>query len=132
MIIYKDVIPSSFKAVDICVRSVIREMESYDALQDDALLFKVSFVLRELMNNSVEHGHNFDIEKNIHCTVGYEDPFLKIEISDQGPGIKKDQTYLQDIDNDKRERRRGLKLIEELDFNIELVDSIIRLDLDVS
>lgn len=130
--IYKNEIQSSFKAVDICVREVVRLMEANDKLMDDSLLFKVSFVLRELMNNSVEHGNKFDINKKITCNVVYDEPLLLIEISDEGKGFIRDDGYYSVLNNEKRERRRGLKLIEELDFKIDMEKSTIRLNLVVS
>jgi len=65
LIIYEKAIHSSFKEVDTSVREILVLMEAIDALSDETLLFKVSFVLRELMNNSVEHGNRFDIKKMI-------------------------------------------------------------------
>lgn len=132
MIIFKDDIPSSFKAVDVCVREIIKQMSTHEVLNDDTIQFKVSFVLRELMNNSVEHGNNFDIKKRIFCYVALEQLILRIEIADEGPGIQTDEVYISDLSDDMRERRRGLKLIEDLDFRVELEDSTIRLDLDIS
>ncbi|MCH4889877.1 ATP-binding protein [Acidaminobacter sp. JC074] len=130
--IYKNEIQSSFKAVDVCVRDVLLLMEEHPELSDESLLFKISFVLRELMNNSVEHGNNFDINKRITCEIFYEAPVLKIEISDEGNGFVKNDGYYKALDNDKRERRRGLKLIEDLNFIIEMEKSTIRLNLDIS
>jgi anti-sigma regulatory factor (Ser/Thr protein kinase) len=130
--IYKSEIQSSFKAVDVCVREVLQLMEANDKLSDDSLLFKVSFVLRELMNNSVEHGNKFDVSKHISCIVEFKNPTLLIEISDEGKGFVRDDGYYSALDNEKRERRRGLKLIEELDFKIDMEKSTIRLNLEVS
>ena len=130
--IYKNEIQSSFKSVDLCVREVLQLMEKHENLSDESLLFKVSFVLRELMNNSVEHGNKFDISKSISCSIEYNAPKLMIEISDEGKGFIRDNGYYRALDNEKRERRRGLKLIEELNFVIEMEKSTIRLNLDMS
>ncbi|MBI9011149.1 MAG: ATP-binding protein [Clostridiales bacterium] len=130
--IYKNEIQSSFKSVDLCVREVLQLMEKHESLSDESLLFKVSFVLRELMNNSVEHGNKFDINKSICCNIEYNAPKLMIEISDEGKGFIRDNGYYRALDNEKRERRRGLKLIEELNFVIEMEKSTIRLNLDIS
>lgn len=130
--IYKNEIQSSFKSVDLCVREVLQLMGKHESLSDESLLFKVSFVLRELMNNSVEHGNKFDINKIISCTIEYNAPKLMIEISDEGKGFIRDNGYYRALDNEKRERRRGLKLIEELNFVIMMEKSTIRLNLDIS
>jgi len=130
--IYKNEIQSSFKSVDLCVREVLQLMEKHESLSDESLLFKVSFVLRELMNNSVEHGNKFDVNKRIICRIEYDAPELLIEITDEGKGFIRDNGYYRALDNEKRERRRGLKLIEELNFVIEMEQSTIRLNLDIS
>jgi len=64
--------------------------------------------------------------------VRFTDSVLRIEISDEGSGFIIDDVYFKALDNEKRERRRGLKLIEDLDFRIEHHNSTICLNLDVS
>jgi anti-sigma regulatory factor (Ser/Thr protein kinase) len=131
LIIYEKRIPSSFKDVDKSVRDVLRILENYEGLSDESLLFKVSFVLRELMNNAVEHGNRFDITKFINCIITFDTSILAIEISDEGSGFVISDTYYNLLDDEKRERRRGLKLIEDLNFKIDIDDSTIRLKLNV-
>lgn len=130
MILYENQIKSSFKEVDKCVRSILILMGNHKSLSDESILFKVSFVLRELMNNSVEHGNHFDISKLITCKIYYEVPNLIIEISDEGNGFKQDNRY-NNLNFDKRERRRGLKLIEDLNFKVEIYESTIKLQTNV-
>lgn len=132
LIIIDKKIQSSFKAVDDCVKEVISTMKRHETLSDEGLLFKVSFVLRELMNNSVEHGNQFDISKSISCVIDYSNDVLSIEVSDEGKGFVHGENYYKALDQDMRERRRGLKLIEELEFRIEMEHNTIRLNLDVS
>ena len=95
-------------------------MKTFDPLKDEELLFKTSFVLRELLNNSVEHGNKFDENKGIDCLVLYSPPYLKIEIQDEGEGFEIDQTYFEALENDHRNRRRGLKLVEALNFELNI------------
>lgn len=132
MILFERQIPSSFKEVDLCVREVLSLLSAEEALSDESLLFKVSFVLRELMNNAVEHGNSFDVKKHIECLVAFDMPILKIEISDEGKGFIINDAYYRALDNEKRERKRGLKLIEELNFEIQIDRSTIQLKLNVS
>ncbi|MBN2796649.1 MAG: ATP-binding protein [Clostridia bacterium] len=132
MIIYQKTIPSSFKEVDNCVRDVLTLLESHEALSDESMLFKISFVLREVMNNAVEHGNHFDSNKVVHCRIHYDIPVLKIEITDEGNGFIINDTYYEILDDEKRERRRGLKLIEDLNFIIDIENTTIRLILDLS
>lgn len=131
MIIYKTDINSNFKMVDQCVRTILAKMKDVETLSDEDLLFKVSFVLRELMNNSVEHGHHFDNSKLIHCCIDYESPYLKLTVSDQGEGLDMEDAYYESLDNDMRERRRGLKLIEALGFKIRVNKTTVALTLEI-
>jgi hypothetical protein len=64
--------------------------------------------------------------------IKFETPCLIIEISDEGDGFVRNDAYFDSLDNDKRERSRGLKLIEDLNFKIEIKNSTIKLNLDVS
>lgn len=132
LIIYQKTIPSSFNAVDLCVRDVLAVLEKHDALSDESMLFKISFVLREVMNNAVEHGNRFDTEKVVHCDIHYESPVLRINITDEGEGFAINDTYYEILDDEKRERRRGLKLIEDLNFTIEVEKTTISLLLDLT
>lgn len=118
IIIYEKKIASNFEAVDRCVNDILQKMKTFDPLKDEELLFKTSFVLRELLNNSVEHGNKFDENKGIDCLVLYSPPYLKIEIQDEGEGFEIDQTYFEALENDHRNRRRGLKLVEALNFEL--------------
>ncbi len=131
MILYEDAIKSSFKEVDKCVREILLIMGEHEYLSDESILFKVSFVLRELLNNSVEHGNKFDLSKLIKCKIDFDNKNLNIEISDEGPGLEREERYYKEISFDKRERRRGLKLIEDLNFNVEIKGNIIKLGLNI-
>ena len=131
MILYENEIHSSFKEVDQCVRNVLVLMGEHEYLSEESILFKVSFVLRELMNNSVEHGNAFDISKLIRCKVSFDRPKLTIEISDEGEGFYRDENYYKEVDFDKRERRRGLKLIKDLNFDVDVNENTIKLNLNV-
>lgn len=127
LIIFNQKIASSFTAVDACVKEIILIMEGVTDLSDEGLLFRTSFVLREILNNAVEHGNHFDDNKSIDCDIVYEPPCLKIVIQDEGEGFQVNDTYYDALDNDKRERHRGLNLIEELNFEIHIHKNIFKL-----
>jgi two-component sensor histidine kinase len=129
LIIYDKRISSSFKAVDENVREILRIMGEIELLNDESLLFKISFVLREILNNSVEHGNHFDSSKMITCHIKMEDSVLFMEISDEGDGFVRNDVYYEALDNTKRERQRGLKLIEDLNFKIDVEGNNIKLAL---
>jgi serine/threonine-protein kinase RsbW len=127
IIIYESKIASNFEAVDRCVNEILNKMSEFEALKDEELIFRTSFVLRELLNNSVEHGNKFDENKDIDCLVLYSPPHLKIEIVDEGEGFEIDQTYYEALENDHRNRRRGLKLVEALDFELIITKNKFKL-----
>lgn len=131
LIIMDQKIASSFTAVDACVNEIILIMTDIDALSDEGLLFRTSFVLREILNNAVEHGNGFDETKKIDCHIAYDSPYLKIKIKDEGEGFQVNESYYDALDNDKRERHRGLKLIEELKFEIHIHKSTFKLKTNV-
>jgi len=131
LIIYKEKIASSFTAVDVSVKEIIHTMSEVDHLSDEGLLFRTSFVLREVLNNSVEHGNHFDESKFIECHVDFDYPYLQIMIQDEGEGFHVNQAYYNTLDNDKRERHRGLQLIEELEFEIHIHKSTFKLKTNV-
>lgn len=132
MIIYENRIASSFDDVDLCVKEILEILSNHASLSDESLLFKLSFVLRELMNNAVEHGNRFDLEKTVTCAIIFQHPILEIIISDEGEGFIMNDVYYDALENEKRERRRGLKLIEDLNFDIIIENSTISLKLDLT
>lgn len=131
MVIYENKIESSFKNVDICVKEVLVKLADYEKLADESTLFKVSFVLRELMNNSVEHGNGFDISKLIYCNISYDNNNLFIEIKDEGKGFSVEDSYGKNMNFNHRERHRGLRLIEDLEFSVKVDKNKIKLELKV-
>lgn len=131
LIIYNDKIVSSFTAVDACVNEIIKRMSNVQELSDDELMFKTSFAIREILNNAVEHGNHFDESKDVDCYVVYDKPDLVIKIADEGEGFKINDSYYDALDNDKRERRRGLSLIEALNFQINIDKNTFELKMNV-
>lgn len=132
MRIYKDVIGSTFKEVHILVLDVIDALKTECDIIDTKLLFKINFVLREIMNNAVEHGNKFDENKNITCEVFVLDNALIFEVEDEGEGIDLlSNPFSVDHDYILRERNRGMKVIEDLNFKIIVNNNKIRLELEL-
>ncbi len=124
MIVYKSKIPSSFEMVDEIVRDVIEKLKEYEELNISTLLFRIGFMLRELLNNSVEHGNKFDINKSIFCEVLYHDDRLEFIISDEGEGISLPP---KDIYFDVlSERERGISTIRKLGFDLSFDHTTVK------
>ncbi len=128
MEVYNRRLSSSFVAVDEGVHEILLAIKSQCGLQDRHSLFKINFMLRELLNNAVEHGNRFDENKVVHCLVTYEPPVLSIAISDQGEGINVEKTICSDI---KRERQRGYPTLLEMGFSIDINQTTVTVKMNL-
>ncbi len=139
MILYENRIISSFQAVDEAVHEIIDTLKTQSAQQqprfalDNSKLFKISFMLREILNNAVEHGNRFDLEKLVTCRV-YSDPLgLVFEVSDEGKGIDlRTQSTEQNDDLLLRERHRGYQTILEMAFKLNVVANQVTITLELN
>lgn len=86
---------------------------------DKAVLFRVSFMLREVINNAVEHGNQFDENKSIHIQVISTGDRIIFAVEDQGEGFVL-KIAEQIPDHHLRVRNRGIYLIREFGFDIEV------------
>lgn len=130
--VFEGKIASSFQAVDDAVRGIQAALQEHCNLRDTHVLFKVSFMLREIMNNAVEHGNRFSPDKRVYCKVQYFPSHLLFEVADEGEGIPLSllNPALGD-GNLLRERRRGMETIQDMAFAIEIINNrvLIRLEL---
>jgi len=124
MVVYKSKFGSSFEIVDTIVREVIEKLKEHEELNISTLLFRISFMLRELLNNGVEHGNQFDERKLIFCEVIYHLDRLEFIISDEGEGISLPP---KDIYFDVLpERERGISTIRKLGFELSISGATVR------
>lgn len=130
MIVYEKVFKSSFQAVDVAVMEIISALRDKCPHIDKSNLFKINFMMRELLNNAVEHGNKFDERKVVSCLVEYDSNSLKFQISDEGTGIEINTSI--DMGDDIRKRNRGYETIAEMDFEIDIRGNsvLITFDLD--
>jgi len=123
MVVYKNKFGSSFDIVDTIVREIIEKLTEHEKLNISTLLFHISFMLRELLNNGVEHGNQFDERKSIYCEVIYHVDILEFIISDEGEGINlpPEDTYFDVLS----ERERGISTIRKLGFELSFNGSTV-------
>lgn len=118
MIIFDQSIKSTFElaaeTVDVII-DILREQFH----MDKAVLFRVSFMLREVINNAVEHGNQFDENKSIHIQVTSAGDRIIFAVEDQGEGFVL-KIAEQIPDHHLRVRNRGIYLIKEFGFDIEV------------
>ncbi len=132
MKVYENRIASSFQAVDDAVHIIIDVLKRECNMHDKHLLFKVSFMLREILNNAVEHGNRFDPSKTVYCCVSYYERYLAFEIEDEGAGIPLSLLHSNTTDETLlRERQRGYETIKEMSFTIELSGSKVYVKFDL-
>ena len=97
-------------------------------------LFNIDFMLREILNNAVEHGNHFDSGKKVTCKIEYKVPIMTFAIRDEGLGFKTED--LQETSyNPKlllRERNRGHQTILDMDFDIKLKGNEVKILLNLN
>ena len=80
--------------------------------------FDLHLILREGLNNAVEHGNKFDLSRCVQCCLEVQDACLKIRIEDEGEGF--DWQHRQPLEIDAlTERGKGLLLMEAYGFEVE-------------
>ncbi len=87
MRLFNGKISSNYRDVHLVVLDVVELLKLKCEVTDKNLLFTINFVLREVLNNAVEHANRFDESKTINITV--DDDHSKIEIirNDEGYGF---------------------------------------------
>lgn len=119
MLIYRDEIESTYERVDEVVREIVNRCKNMEELNIKSFLFKLSVVLRELLNNAVEHGNRFDPDKHIFCEIRYLKPTVEITVVDEGEGIGFDEALLLD-EEALTQRSRGFKMLKKMDFEFQI------------
>lgn len=123
MILYDQKIKSTFNFAANAVDEITALLRERLGLEK-AVVFRISFMLRELINNAVEHGNQFDEEKEVHVQVIQDEEKMSFGVKDEGPGFE--LTVLEQIpDQHLRVRNRGIILIREFGFEIEINNRMV-------
>lgn len=123
MVLYDQKIKSTFSLAAAAVDEITALLKE-EFQFEKAVIFRISFMLREIINNAVEHGNLFDEEKEIYVKVLLTDARLSFTVKDEGTGFTLD--VLEQIpDQHLRVRNRGILLIREFGFEIEIVDRVV-------
>lgn len=132
MRLFNGKISSNYRDVHLVVLDVIELLKLKCDLTDKNLLFTINFVLREVLNNAVEHGNRFDETKKINITVDYDPPKIVFVVQDEGDGFTMDEDHVsQDVNYVLRERNRGMQLIRDMNFDVDVEHTQVRLVLDL-
>ncbi len=134
MIIFENKIESSFQAVDDVVEDILKKIKIKFQFMSTRFLFNIEFMLREILNNAVEHGNHFDLNKKVACLIEYKVPIMYFSIKDEGPGINPNDLLVETHDPKSllRERNRGHQTIIEMDFDIKIKGSEVNILLNLN
>ena len=125
MIVFDQKIKSTFEMAAATVDQITSLLRDSYAL-DKAVIFRISFMLREIINNSVEHGNQFDEDKLIHVQVAVESNRVSFRVEDEGKGFTL-KVLEQAPDHYLRVRNRGIYLIKEFGFEIEVSGQVVHI-----
>ena len=106
---------SSFVHVDRAVDALLRFVKRCQLPIEE---FDLHLILREGLNNAVEHGNKFDLSRCVWCCLEVQDTYLKIRIEDEGEGFDWQQRQPLEIDA-LTERGKGMLLMEAYGFEVE-------------
>ena len=115
------------------VDSVIKESQAY--LQKFAISEFSSFklVLRELLNNAIEHGNYSMAERTVTCTIEHiANKRFKITAADEGKGFAHDKLVMTLPEDPRQIRNRGYALINAFADQIDFHDNGNRITVYIS
>ncbi len=121
---------STFQDTDKAVEDIFVCIKSGGIKIDDELNFILQFALRELFNNAIEHGNNFNVQKKIAYKVDIGKDMLRISVTDGGKGFDLDSVIKKEREDSlTRDRNRGLSSLIDMGFIINVCDSCINAEL---
>lgn len=120
---------STFEAADLQSISITNRLkEYYQTRLNNELEFNLNFVIRELLNNAVEHGNQLQPHKQVLCRVRYDEEVIIIEVTDEGEGPEDDKRPVAQPPGDRQSvpiRQRGLWLVEQLGYQLSISKNTI-------
>lgn len=105
---------SSFAHVDQAIDELLTFIKHKELLIE---AFDLHLVLREGLNNAVEHGNKLNPSRCVWCCLEVIDNCLTIRIEDEGEGFDWQQRQPLEIDA-LTERGKGLLLMEAYGFQV--------------
>ncbi len=107
-----------FSSAYLHIDRAIEELLAFvEGLEVSIQTFDMNLILREGLNNAVEHGNKLDQARHVRCVMTVETDRLSITIEDEGEGF--DWQYRQSGQIDARTARgKGLLLMEAYGFQV--------------
>lgn len=120
---------STFEESDLQAISITNRLKAfYENRLNNELEFNLNFVIRELLNNAVEHGNQMQPHKQVMCRVRYDEDVIIIEVTDEGEGLEENKRPVAQPTADHHSmpiRQRGLWLVEQLGYHIKISKNTI-------
>jgi len=109
---------SEFKMVNKIIKDIRNFFQNYE-IEEDA---NIILILRELINNAIEHGNKKDKDLTVSVSVTHiADKRFKIIVEDEGDGFDYNSINYRISDDPTQVRNRGLCLVnsfaDEIEFN---------------
>ncbi|HEY9061064.1 MAG TPA: ATP-binding protein [Pseudobacteroides sp.] len=123
---------STFQDADKAIEDTIVHMEAIGIKMEENLDFIIQYALRELFNNAIEHGNNFDTRKFINYRVDITREILRVSVADCGKGFDVSGIVnSQHNDSPTRCRNRGLSSLIDIGFLINSENGCINASLSL-
>jgi len=116
MLILNKKIESNFEAVHQFVLQTIDEINKQRITEEQNIIFRINVMLREVLNNAVEHGNKFDENRMVCCKIEYDEGVFTFIVKDEGLGFNYDEFYNMNDGFTMKLRSRGLDLITKYGF----------------
>jgi len=110
---FKKAINSNIEAMYKVKEEILNFIDSYSQMTS-----LICMGVQEIVTNAIEHGNDFDSDKEVKIKIEVTKGYIKVIITDQGEGfdwkkrVKKQLDIESDFNNEK-ERGRGIKLAKE-------------------
>jgi anti-sigma regulatory factor (Ser/Thr protein kinase) len=123
---YRAEFKSSYENADLEVTNAIASIEKELEINKE-YSFVLDFVLRELINNAIEHGNGLENDKSVKLVIDISNNKINIEVFDNGEGFDLNEImrYINDKDI-SRTRGRGLLSIINLGFKLKTAKGMIK------
>lgn len=109
---------SSFYYVDRAVEEILNFIQDY---QIKVKKFELNLIVREVLNNAVEHGNQHEFCRRVRCQMWVEHDALHIKVEDEGEGFDWRHDQRSDLDT-MQDGGKGLLLIQTFGFDVSRND----------
>ena len=112
---------SSFENAALNVKKIMASATADNYFTQPNQKFLIDFVVRELLNNAVEHGNQNDSKKSVTYRLKNEADHIEISVSDQGNGFDLKEAIRRDQDSGPDSvRNRGLLAALKLNWKLSV------------